>query len=101
MQSLISKINGITERFLDAYFGKLFRAFQRFFRPLRITELVDFHAELKNPSIKDSVAYAATNLSEAVVFEEKRDLWDWVSSKVSVSNSSSVVSEFGVSKVFL
>ena len=96
MQNLVSRINGIIERILGASLGKLLRTFQGFLRPVRITEHVDFHAELNNVSIKDSVAYAATNLSEAVVFVKKTDLWDWVCSKVSISNSGGVVLEFGV-----
>lgn len=96
MPNLISKINGTLERIFHNSIGKVLRTLQKFLLPTQAIVNVDFHTELNNVAIKESVAYAVTNLTEAVVFEKKSDLWDWISSEASQSIPDGVVLEFGV-----
>jgi len=96
MKAQIAKINGVIERILNFSVGRFLRTLQKMLRPTNFSEVVNFHLELKNLAVKDSVLFAASSLTDAIHFEKKVDLWDYILSRVADSNPDGVVLEFGV-----
>jgi hypothetical protein len=61
----------------------------------RVTPLLDVMTTLHNNAIRDSASYAEAHMQNAMAFEDKRALWDYV---LGITPREGIYAEFGVWK---
>ena len=89
------QIKVILSKFFNRTFGKIFRAIQ--LTLIQRYEHQDLHYHVAQLAMQDSAEYIVSNFSEAMVFSERSELWDYCIKRIpSLEIEGGVIAEFGV-----